>query len=93
MQERWELDKPRAWRLIEAATVAEKTLQICNLLPARESHVIPLLKLETDVERAAVWQDVIRERDGQPVRIPWQLWRGFLLGCAARAGLLLRLLV
>lgn len=69
VQERWEWPRDRAYKLINAATVAEN---VSNLLhfqpPQRESHVRELLKLETDAERAAVWQEVIRERDGQPVR-------------------------
>ena len=54
--------------MIQSAEVAEKMFGIANILPAKESHVRELLRLETDAERAAVWQEVIRERAGQPVR-------------------------
>lgn len=68
MQERWELTPQRCNAIIRSAEVVAKMERIVSILPQRESHVIPLLALETDAERAAVWQEVIRERDGQPVR-------------------------
>lgn len=61
VEERWEIKRTRAFELIQSAETADgmKTSGKPNILPARESHVRPLLKLETDAERAAVWQAVI----------------------------------
>lgn len=56
---RWEMDRTRTFRIIEAASAAEKMLPIGIVLPARESHVRPLLRLENEHERAAAWQAVI----------------------------------
>ncbi len=53
VESRWEFDKSRATRLIEAASIVEKMVPIGTVLPSRESHVRPLLKLENDEERAA----------------------------------------
>ena len=46
-------------RLIETASAAEKISSIGEVfIPSRESHVRPLLKLDSDADRAAAWQHV-----------------------------------
>ena len=59
VSERWEMSQVHADRLIQSATVADKIKPIGLVLPARESHVRELLKLETDDHRAVVWQQVV----------------------------------
>ena len=59
VEERWEMERTRAFRLIDAAEAVSKMLPIGNILPARESHVRELLKIESDQDRAAVWQSVV----------------------------------
>lgn len=66
--ERWEVSQEKAYKLIYAAEAAQKLSNCTSFVPAKESHVRPLLALESDAERAAVWQEVIRERAGEPVR-------------------------
>ena len=56
---RWDIDRTRAFRLIQAAETTEKLLPISNVLPTRESHVRELLKIEKDEDRALVWQSVV----------------------------------
>lgn len=56
----------RVYQLIDAAAAAEKMSTIVDILPARESHVRPLLKLENDEERSAVWQSVV-EKHGHAI--------------------------
>src|SRR5262245_1067480 len=70
-EERWELDKPHANRLIAAATLTEQMVPIGTILPTRESHVRPLLeRLATDDERLAVWQQIVAE---EPERVTARL--------------------
>lgn len=61
--ERWDMAKQHADRLIQSAEAASKMEQIGSILPARESHVRELLKLETDEQRAEVWQRVVSTND------------------------------
>lgn len=62
--ERWDMGKSRAHEIIEAATAVEKFRNSGSFaLPSRESHVRELLKLETDDQRAEVWQRVIETND------------------------------
>ena len=68
VEQRWEMDVSRAKQLVAAAEAVLKIATIVAVLPLRESHVRELLRLESDAERASVWQEVIRERAGQPVR-------------------------
>jgi len=60
VSERWDMKEEHARRLINSAEAAEKLLQLeeFSRLPTRESHVRELLKLETDEQRATVWQDI-----------------------------------
>jgi protein gp37 len=63
VEERWDMVKSRADDLIRHAIAAEKMTEISAILPSRESHVRELLKLETDEQRAEVWQRVIAAND------------------------------
>jgi protein gp37 len=56
VDERWEMSEEQARRLIQSAQASEKLHQLVEFLPSRESHVRELLKLETDEQRAEVWQ-------------------------------------
>lgn len=59
---RWEIDRRRGNQLIAAASLAEEMGTIVPILPARESHIRPLLdRLPTDAERLAVWQQIIAD--------------------------------
>lgn len=65
--QRWEIAKQHADRLIRAAELTEKMEPIGSVLPQRESHIRPLLdRLTTDDERLAVWQQVVAS---EPERI------------------------
>jgi hypothetical protein len=55
-QERWEMDREHARRLIVAAEAASKLHQLVDFVPSKESHVRALLALDKDDERAEVWQ-------------------------------------
>lgn len=66
---RWDIEYRRANQLIESATVAhmlESGKNSSHFLPSRESHVRPLLRLENDSERSAVWRSVV-EKHGHDV--------------------------
>lgn len=59
---RWDMTHQRATQLIQAAEVADQIENRNNcsgFVPARESHVRELLKLETDEHRAEVWERVV----------------------------------
>lgn len=56
---RWEWTYQRAHQLIDAASVVEHFSNKFEVLPSRERHVAPMLKLDSDDERAAVWQAVV----------------------------------
>lgn len=62
---RWELGVRRVNQMIEVTAAAEEMGKIFPILPTSESHVRELLKLETDEDRAEVWQRVI-EDDPKP---------------------------
>lgn len=63
---RWEWTRERGRQLIEAGSAAQKMATIVGILPTRESHVRPLLRIEDDGERAAVWQQItIEHPDGR----------------------------
>lgn len=59
---KWERNRDWGYKKIESATVAENVLNKIHLSPSSESHVRELLKLETDDDRATVWQKVV-DRD------------------------------
>lgn len=61
VEQRWDMDSSRARQLIMAAEATEKLESVTNvtLLPAKESHVRELLKLESDEHRAEVWKRVV----------------------------------
>lgn len=54
------MDRDKAYRLIQYAQATTKLSEKSDTLPTRESHVRELLKLETDDQRAEVWQRVVR---------------------------------
>lgn len=57
---RLDWDVSRAKQLVAAAETVEKMATNVAVLPARESHVRPLLRLDDEHERASVWQSVYR---------------------------------
>jgi protein gp37 len=61
VEERWDMDASRARQIIGASDAVELLKSVTNvtLLPARESHVRELMKIENDGDRAAVWQAVV----------------------------------
>jgi hypothetical protein len=65
---RWEFTDDMAQRLMNAAAAAEKLRQLSDSVPARESHIRPLLRLDSDDDRAKVWRMVLDEHpDGHIV--------------------------
>jgi protein gp37 len=59
VEERWDMDISRGKQLVAAAEAVDKMATIVAILPARESHVRELLKIEDDGDRAKVWQSVV----------------------------------
>jgi len=59
VEARWDMEYRRVVQLIDAAGAAQNLNNCSSFLPARESHVRPLLKLTSDSERAAAWQAVV----------------------------------
>lgn len=55
---RWEMEYRRVKQLIDAAEAVEKLNNCSTFLPSRESHVRALLALESDDDRAKVWEAV-----------------------------------
>jgi len=66
VEHRWDLSYRRSVELIESAEAAEKMRNSAAFLPSRESHIRPLLKLESDQERASVWASVV-EKHGHSI--------------------------
>jgi protein gp37 len=61
VETRWDLSRQRVSELIAAAIAVQKMTAIADVLPARESHVRPLLKLESDADRASAWSAVVEK--------------------------------
>lgn len=61
--ERWDMARDKADRLIQYAHATSKIAEKSAVLPSRESHVRELLKLETDQQRAEVWERVVATND------------------------------
>lgn len=59
VEQRWDHKIDRVEQMIRAATAVEQLPTIVGFLPSREAHVRPLLALESDAERASVWQAVV----------------------------------
>jgi protein gp37 len=59
VEERWDITPQYANGIVRSAEAAEKLETIVSILPARESHVRELLKIEDDEDRAKVWQSVV----------------------------------
>jgi hypothetical protein len=68
-EERWELTKPYAWRLMNAAAFAGKVTQGLLPAPSGERFIRPLLeRLENDDDRIAVWRDVLATTNGARIK-------------------------
>jgi hypothetical protein len=68
-EQRWELEKVYAYRLMNAAAFAEKVANWQLPAPTRESHIRPLLsRLETDEDRIAVWRDLLGTTNSGKIR-------------------------
>lgn len=71
---RWEIQKKHAYRLMDAAAFAEKVSNWTLSLPARESHIRPLIdRLSTregytDDDRISVWRDVLATASGSHIK-------------------------
>jgi protein gp37 len=69
-EDRWEMTSRRAEQLMEAARFAEKANYSSLPLPARETHIRPLLaRLDSDDDRLAVWRQVIDAAGGKPRKV------------------------
>lgn len=56
-RDRWDLKRPRAYELMQAATVHEVMSEISDTPPARESHLAALADLRDEPQRMAeVWE-------------------------------------
>ena len=68
-EQRWEMDKVHAYRLIAAAKFADQVTHGLLPTPRNERHVRPLLsRLETDEDRIAVWRDVLATSNGAKIK-------------------------
>lgn len=69
LDQRWEMTKPYAYRLIDAAGFAEKVAHGQLSVPSRERHIRPLLeRLESDEDRITVWRDVLVVTKGAKIK-------------------------
>jgi len=59
VSERWDMVVRNADRLIEDAEAAQKLDKFVGNSPIRQSHMTVLRKLETDEQRARVWQGIV----------------------------------
>lgn len=69
--ERWEMDRSRAYRLIDAARFVDRALSPIGddvPHPIRESHIRPLFKLDADEDRLTVWQDALGNKRPRDVK-------------------------
>lgn len=64
-RERWQISRPQAYRLIEAASIAENLSPMGDIAPTSERQIRPLARLEPAGQRA-VWEQAIAEANGQP---------------------------
>lgn len=62
LEKRWELSETRSRQLISAADAVDgmNPHNCADLIPARESHVRELLRIESDTDRAVVWQSILQ---------------------------------
>lgn len=68
-EERWEFDRTRAYQLIDAAHLSTIVDKAGLPVPARETHVRPLIRrLESDDDRIAVWRDVLATTNGTKIK-------------------------
>jgi protein gp37 len=67
--QRWELTKVHAHRLMNAADFAGQVTDRLLQAPSRETHIRPLLeRLESDEDRIAVWRDVLATTNGAKIK-------------------------
>lgn len=67
---RWEMTYQRAHQLMMASTIVESlstNVDFVDVLPSRESHARPLLKLEKESDRVDVWRRVIDTTNGHSI--------------------------
>lgn len=64
-QDRWHLERRRAYQLMDAAVVTENVKNFTQIPPATESQTIPLSKLPPDKQREAWQQAVDTAPDGK----------------------------
>ncbi len=57
-QDRWQLKRAHAYRLIDSAEVVDNLSPIGDILPATESQARPLTRIEPE-QQAAVWQEAV----------------------------------
>jgi protein gp37 len=68
-EQRWELTKVHAYRLIGAADFAIKVTHGLLKVPSSERHIRPLLeRLDADEDRIAVWRDVLATTNGAKIK-------------------------
>jgi len=65
-EERWGRKRTYAHYILTAVGLADKLFTIVNVLPATESHVRPLFRLDKDEHRIDVWRDVVEKYN--PIR-------------------------
>jgi hypothetical protein len=59
VQERWDLSRPHAYRMIDAAVVVEHVAGTSDTVPENEAQARPLASLPAE-EQAAAWQDALK---------------------------------
>jgi hypothetical protein len=64
-QARWNMSRPRAYQMIDAAEVVNNLSTIVDILPTRESQVRPLTKLPPEAQ-APTWREAIKHAGGAP---------------------------
>ena len=65
---RWEFDRQRAYQLIRSAAVAQNVNSCLQIIPERESHVRPLIKLKPEAQ-IEIWKAVTAEAEADGGRI------------------------
>ena len=59
LRQRWDLSRPHAYRMIEAAVVVEHLSPIGDIVPVNESQARPLAGLDPE-QQVAVWQEAVK---------------------------------
>jgi hypothetical protein len=58
LRQRWDLSRPHAYRMIDAAVVVENLSPIGDMVPVNESQARPLTRLPPE-QQAEVWREVV----------------------------------